>query len=156
LARAAKENGTIVSIDIDNNFDGTEELLTMVDVLIASREFGEKLFGKTDDDEFLRRLKSKFGCAVCGVTLGEEGSLIYCEDQFIKTEGYKVPGVCKDTTGAGDSFRAGFLYGILKNETIETAAKMANAVAALKCREIGARTALPNNEELERLLNNRF
>jgi sugar/nucleoside kinase (ribokinase family) len=85
--------------------------------------------------------------------LGEEGSLIYCENEFIKTGGYKVPGVCKDTTGAGDSFRAGFLYGLLKNETVETAAKMANAVAALKCREIGARTALPNNEELKRLLN---
>ncbi len=148
-----KHNGTIVSIDIDNNFDGTDELLQLVDILIASREFGEKLFGTIDDHEFLRRLKSKFGCAVCGITLGEEGSLIYCEDQFIKTDGYKVPGVCKDTTGAGDSFRAGFLYGLLKNESVETAAKMANAVAALKCREIGARTALPNQNELENLLN---
>ena len=108
LARKAKENGTIVSIDIDNNFPGTEELFQSVDVVIASQEFGEKLFGINDNYEFLRRLKSKFGCAVGGVTLGEKGSLIYCEDQFIKTEGYRVPGVCKDTTGAGDSFRAGF------------------------------------------------
>ncbi len=154
MARCAKQNGTIVSIDIDNNFDGTEELLKMVDVLIASQEFGEKLFGVTDEQEFLRRLKNKFGCAVCGVTLGENGSLIYCEDQFIETDGYKIPGVCKDTTGAGDSFRAGFLYGLLKNETVEKAAQMANAVAALKCREIGARTALPNKEELEWLIVN--
>ena len=152
LARSAKKNGTIVSIDIDNNFPGTEELLPLVDVLIASQEFGEKLFGVTDTREFLRRLKSKFGCAVCGVTLGESGSLIYCEDRFIETAGYQVPGVCKDTTGAGDSFRAGFLYGILNNETVEDAAKMANAVAALKCREIGARTALPDKFELETLL----
>ncbi len=156
LARAAKENGMIVSIDIDHNFEGTETLLMLVDVLIASREFGEKLFGLTDEKKFLRRLKSEFGCAVAGVTRGEEGSIIFCEDQFIETEGYKVPGVCKDTTGAGDSFRAGFLYGLLKNETVETAAKMANAVAALKCREIGARTALPDNDELERLLNGRL
>lgn len=156
LARAAKENGTLLSIDIDNNFDGTETLLALVDVLIASREFGEKLFGLSDEYEFLRRLRSEFGCAVAGVTLGEEGSLIFCEGEFIETEGYKVPGVCKDTTGAGDSFRAGFLYGLLKNETVETAAQMANAVAALKCREIGARTALPNNEELEELLENRL
>jgi sulfofructose kinase len=156
MAQFAKHKGTIVSIDIDNNFDGTNELLQSVDILIASREFGEKLFGIKDDYECLRRLKSKFGCAVCGVTLGEEGSLIYCEDQFIKTEGCKVPGVCKDTTGAGDSFRAGFLYGLLINESVETAARMANAVAALKCREIGARTALPNIEELEMLLSNRI
>ena len=116
LARKAKKNGTIVSIDIDNNFAGTDELLESVDILIASQEFGEKLFGINDNYEFLRRLKTKFGCAVAGVTLGEKGSLIYCEDQFIETEGYRVPGVCKDTTGAGDSFRAGFLYGLLSNE----------------------------------------
>lgn len=152
LAKHAKKNGTIVSIDIDNNFDGTEELLQSVDILIASQEFGEKLFGITDNFEFLRRLKSKFGCGVAGVTLGEKGSLIYCEDQFIETEGYRVPGVCKDTTGAGDSFRAGFLYGLLSNESVEISAKMANAVAALKCREIGARTALPDKKELEMLL----
>lgn len=152
LARTAKENGTIVSIDIDNNFPGTEELLQSVDVVIASEEFGEKLFGIKDNYEFLRRLKSEFGCAVGGVTLGEEGSLIYCEGQFIKTKGYKVPGVCKDTTGAGDSFRAGFLYGLLTGESVETSAQMANAVAALKCREIGARTALPELSELKSLI----
>ena len=86
LARKAKQNGTIVSIDIDNNFDGTKELLKSVDILIASQEFGEKLFGINDNYEFLRRLKTKFGCRVAGVTLGKKGSLIYCEDQFIETD----------------------------------------------------------------------
>lgn len=152
LARKAKENGTIVSIDIDNILPKTEELLSYVDILIASQELGEKHFGVTDDYEFLRRLKTKFGCAVTGVTLGEKGSLVYCENEFIETSGYKVPGVCKDTTGAGDSFRAGFLYGILNGDSVEDAAEKANAVAALKCREIGARTALPSKEELEELV----
>jgi sugar/nucleoside kinase (ribokinase family) len=152
LAKKAKETGTIVSIDIDNILSRTEELLSYVDILIASQELSEKFFGINDNHEFLRRLKSKFGCAVTGVTLGENGSLIYCEDRFIETEGYDVPGGCKDTTGAGDSFRAGFLYGILNNDSVEDSAKNANAVAALKCREIGARTALPNKEELQKLL----
>ena len=127
-----------------------------VDILIASQEFGEKLFGINDNYEFLRRLKLNFGCAVTGVTLGKKGSLIYCENQFIETEGYEVPGICKDTTGAGDSFRAGFLYGLLSGESVEVSAKMANAVAALKCREVGARTALPDKNEVEKLLNNQF
>ncbi len=86
------------------------------------------------------------------MTLGENGSLILCEDKFIETKGYKVPNGCKDTTGAGDAFRVGFLYGLLKGETVENSAKMANAVAALKCREIGARTALPNVSELVDLI----
>lgn len=156
IAKKAKETGTIVSLDIDNILTKTEELLSYVDVLIASQELGEKLFRIRDNYEFLRLLKSKFGCAVTGVTLGEKGSLIYCNDQFIETDGYKVPGVCKDTTGAGDSFRAGFLYGLLNGDSVEDSAKNANAVAALKCREIGARTALPNKEELRKLLNGEF
>jgi sulfofructose kinase len=156
MAREAKNSGAIVSIDIDNNFEGADELLALVDVLIASKELGAKMFGIEDEAALLQRLKKEFGCAVCGVTLGDAGSLIYCEGEFIKTGGFPVPGVCRDTTGAGDSFRAGFLYGILQNLSVEEAARTANAVAALKCREIGARTALPNRAELEALLSGRL
>ncbi len=148
MAREAKKNGTIISIDIDNLFDGVEELLPLVDIFISSAEFPEKLVGIADKKESLQAIKRRFGCAIVGMTLGEKGSLILCENEFIETEGFAVPNGCKDTTGAGDAFRVGLLYGLLKGESVETAAKMANAVAALKCRELGARTALPNNAEL--------
>lgn len=148
MAREAKKNGTIISIDIDNIFDGVEELLPLVDIFISSAEFPEKLVGIADKKESLQAIKQRFGCAIVGMTLGEKGSLILCENEFIESEGFAVPNGCKDTTGAGDAFRVGLLYGLLKGESIETAAKMANAVAALKCRELGARTALPNNAEL--------
>ena len=86
------------------------------------------------------------------MTLGEKGSLIYCENEFIETDGFEVPGSCKDTTGAGDAFRSGFLYGLINGETIEQSARTANAVAALKCRQMGARTALPREDELREML----
>ncbi len=152
LAKTAQENGTVVSIDIDNFFEGTEELLPLVDIFISSSEFAEKFIGITDKKQALQELKFRYGCKIVGMTLGEKGSLILCENKFIETKGYEVPGGCKDTTGAGDSFRTGFLYGLLKDESVEQSAKMANAVAALKCREIGARTALPKVEELKDLL----
>jgi sugar/nucleoside kinase (ribokinase family) len=63
-----------------------------------------------------------------------------------------VPGGCRDTTGSGDAFHAGLLYGLLTGEALETSLKMANAVAALKCRELGARTALPDLQELTNFL----
>ena len=100
----------------------------------------------------LDQLKYKYGCRLVGMTLGEKGSLIYCENEFIEIDGFEVPNGCKDTTGAGDSFRSGFLYGLLNGKTVEESTRMANAVAALKCREIGARTALPNKEELWEML----
>ncbi|MDQ3086987.1 MAG: carbohydrate kinase family protein [Acidobacteriota bacterium] len=153
MAQEAKKHGAIVSIDIDNTFDGLLEMISLIDIFISSAEFPEKLVGIKDKKAALREIKRRFGCAVVGMTLGETGSLILCEGEFIETKGYKVPNGCKDTTGAGDAFRVGFLYGLLKGETVETSAKMANAVAALKCREIGARTALPNTEELFNLMN---
>lgn len=154
LAQEAKKAGAVVSIDIDNIFDGIENLLPLVDIFVSSEAFPEKLTGIANPQNSLRVIKSHYGCAVAGMTLGERGSLFLCEDKFIETMGYAVPGGCKDTTGAGDAFRVGLLYGLLTGETIEMSAKMANAVAALKCRELGARTALPNRNELFDLLQN--
>lgn len=153
MARRAKQENTIVSIDIDNIFEGVEELLPLVDVFISSAEFPEKLVGIKDKKDSLREIKKRFGCSVVGMTLGESGSLILCENEFIETGGFTVPGGCKDTTGAGDAFRVGLLYGLIENESVENAAKMANAVAALKCRALGARTTLPSREELLRFIN---
>lgn len=152
LAEAAQEAGTIVSLDIDNIFDGVEDLLRRTDILIASTELAEKMFGVTGAKAALKEFQSRYGSAIVGVTLGEKGSLLLCNDTFIETEGYAVPGGCMDTTGAGDAFRVGLLYGLLTGESVEVSAKMANAAAALKCREIGARTALPNKDELNDLI----
>jgi len=152
MARAAKENGVIVSIDVDNVFDGIDELLLLVDVCIASAEFPEKLMGVADKKEALHGIASRYGCAVTGLTLGAAGSIIYCKDTFIETPAFEVPGGCVDTTGAGDAFRTGFLCGMLSGNSIEDAARTANAVAALKCRGLGARSALPDKNELDSLL----
>lgn len=152
LAQQAKCENTIVSSDIDNVFDDIEKLLPLVDILIVSEHFPEKLLGIKDHKTALLELKSRFGCAIVGITLGENGSLILCEDKFIRSGGFAVPGGCKDTTGAGDSFRTGFLYGLLSGAEVEESARTANAVAALKCRAVGARTALPDKTELNFLL----
>jgi len=152
MARKAKENNVIVSIDVDNVFDGINELLPHVDILISSSDFPEKLVGIKNKKESLREIKSRFGCGVVGMTLGKTGSLLLCENEFIETDGFEVPNGCQDTTGAGDAFRVGLLCGLLKGESVETSARMANAVAALKCRALGARTALPNAAELSEIM----
>ena len=149
LATAARDAGVIVSIDIDNIFDGVEELLPLVDILIASAEFPAKMFGLSDKRQGLNRIRSRFGCGVVGLTNGASGSIVLSGDSFIETSAFEVPGGCTDTTGAGDAFRTGFLFGLLTNESIETSSRMANAVAALKCRSFGARVALPTLDELK-------
>jgi len=155
MARAAKKENVIISADVDNVFEGIEKLLPLVDVLISSAEFPERLTGIKDGRAALREINERFRCAVVGMTLGEKGSLLLCENEFVETKGYIVPNGCKDTTGAGDAFRVGLLYGLLSGEEIETGAQMANAVAALKCRALGARTALPKPFELFELIKNK-
>ena len=152
LAEEAKSAGTIVSIDLDNIFPGVEELLPLVDVLVASADLPGRLLGIADAQAALGAMQERYGSAVVGITLGESGSLIHCGGEFIRTPGFPVPGGCRDTTGAGDSFRAGLLYGLVKGETVEESARIANAVAALKCRAVGARTSLPYPQELKTLL----
>lgn len=154
LAREARRLDVPTSLDIDSMPDGVDELLPLVDILIVSQEFPQQMFGDVDTETGLARLRSRFGTPLVAVTLGGKGSVVLCGNELIRTEGFGVPGGCRDTTGAGDAFRSGFLYGILRGETIEKSAIYANAVAALKCRAIGARTALPSENELNWFLKN--
>lgn len=155
VAQAAKAAGTIVSADIDNIYERLPELLPFIDILIGSKEFPHRLTGIADGRTSLVELKARYGCAVVGMTIGAAGAVVYCEGQFIESPGFEAPGGCRDTTGAGDAFRGGFLYGLLGGKDIETSMKFGNAVAAMKCGALGARTGLPNRLELEAFLNSR-
>ena len=153
VARDAKASGTIVSADIDNVYEGLPELLPLIDILIGSKEFPHRVTGITDERAALVELHERFGCAVVGMTIGAAGAVVYCEGKFIESRGYPAPGGCRDTTGAGDAFHSGVLYGLLTGADVETSLKFGNAVAAMKCSALGARTALPARTQLEEFLN---
>jgi sulfofructose kinase len=152
VARAARASGTIVSVDVDNIYNRLPELLPLTDVLISSSEFPKRLTGIADERGALMEIKARYGCPVVGMTRGVRGAIILCDGIFIECPAFAVPGGCRDTTGAGDAFHAGFLYGLLTNETIEASLRMGCAVASLKCRALGARTALPSLAELKDFL----
>ena len=154
IARSAKETGTIVSADIDNVYEGLPELLPLIDIMIGSKEFPRRVTGIADEREALIELHARFGCAIVGMTVGAAGAVVYCEGEFIESRGYVAPGGCRDTTGAGDAFHGGFLYGFLTGEDLETSLQFANAVAAMKCSALGARTALPTAAQLKNFLKN--
>ena len=152
MAKAARKVGSVVSLDVDNVFEGITDLLPLVDVCIVSTEFPQQLTAISDHEAALGEISVRFGCSVTGMTVGRAGSIIVCGGEVIKTPGFDVPGGCTDTTGAGDAFRSGFLHGLLKGRDIEESAVIANAVAALKCRRNGARAGLPSIKELSDFL----
>ena len=152
LAQAARNSGTIISADIDNVYEGLPKLLPLIDIMIGSKEIPWRVTGIRDEREAMIELKSRYGCALVGMTVGAKGAVLYHEGRFIESPGFGAPGGCRDTTGAGDAFHAGFLYGFLTGEDLETSMKLGNAVAAMKCSALGARTALPTKSELDEFL----
>lgn len=153
LAREARAAGTIVTADVDNIYDGLPELLPHVDVLISSKEFPRRLTGITEERSSLVAARSLLReDAVLGMTLGGRGAVVYHAGVFLESPAFAVPGGCRDTTGAGDAFHTGFLHGLLEGFEIEGCLRLGCAVAALKCRALGARTALPTARELDEFL----
>lgn len=152
VASAARAAGTIVSADIDNVYEGLPLLLPHIDILISSKEFPQRLTGVSDERAALVELKARYDCSVVGMTLGERGAILYYEGVFLETPSFAVPGGCRDTTGAGDAFHAGFLYGLLQGEEAEACLTLGCATAALKCRSLGARSGLPVAQELNQLI----
>ena len=80
----------------------------------------------------------KLGKRGCYVTDGKENHMI---------DAYKVEAV--DTTGAGDAFCAGFIYGLVKRKDLFECGRLGNFVASNCVSKIGARTGLPRLEDLE-------
>lgn len=84
------------------------------------------------------------------VKLGEEGC--YATDgessYFVET----FPVKCLDTTGAGDAFNAGFLFGYLKGENLEDSCVMGNYVAACSVEDFGGTRNLPDASKLKGIL----
>jgi len=148
MARAARQNGTIITADIDNIYEGLPELLPLIDVLITSSEFPRRLNGISDMRESLIEINNRYGCPLVGATLGARGAIVLCNGEFIESPAFEVPGGCRDTTGAGDAFHAGFIYGMLRGDELEMCLRLGNALAALKCRSLGARNGLPTADEL--------
>jgi len=156
MAREARAAGTIVSADIDNVYEGLPELLPLIDVLISSKEFPRLLTGIDNPRAALNEIKARYGCTLVGLTKGGRGATVLCKGEFLETPAFQVPGGCVDTTGAGDAFHGGFLYGLVQGEDVETSLRLGCAVAALGCRALGARTGLPTREELNAFLNLEF
>lgn len=147
----AHDAGMPVTIDLDTAYRGIDDLLPHVDFLITSQGLADELAGVMDEREALRMLHDRYGCYLVAMTQGARGALAFVEGEFIASPAFRPP-VCRDTTGAGDAFRAGFIYGLVKGLSIEETLRAANAVAALQCRELGARAGLPTEDELLRFL----
>jgi len=147
--KIAKENNVKVSIDladinmINSNKEIMKEIIKDADIIFANEQEAIALTGKTGLD-VINEI-SKNTDLVC-IKIGENGSWIKYENTIIKIEPVKTKAI--DTTGAGDNYAAGILYGITHNMKIDDAAHLASVLAAKAVSKIGARLS---EEELKDL-----
>jgi sugar/nucleoside kinase (ribokinase family) len=146
-ARAA---GIPVIADLDDLYPGVLPLLSKVDYLIVSRDIPERLTGSPDLHRSLPEVSQRFGCRLTAATLGHDGVLAWDGTEFCYRPAYLVPVV--DTTGAGDIFHAGFLFGLLQGWLLAPTLDFACAAAALNCSGHGARGGIQSVETIQQLI----
>jgi len=146
-ARAA---GIPVVADLDELYPGVDDLIANIDYLIVSRDFPAMLTDESDLELALKLMKRRYGCAVTAATLGQDGVLAWDGAHFHLRPAYRVD--VADTTGAGDVFHAGFIYGLLQGWPLARQLDFACAAAALNCTASGARGGIGPLEEIEKLM----
>jgi len=134
---------------IDADLGGGEQLpefLPLADYAIFSAPEIERYLPGLSDEERLQRVLA-LGVRHAGVTRGAKGYIWRNrEGHGGHQTGYKVDVV--DTTGAGDAFHGAFTYGLAAGLDDADCARLAAAVAAMKCRKLGARAGLPTLEQV--------
>ncbi|HOV15450.1 MAG TPA: adenosine kinase [Spirochaetota bacterium] len=131
----ANKNDITVSFDIadpfciQRNVDDFKMIISKyVDILFGNKEEVKILTGIDDPVEAGKAIR-KMGAKIVLVKVGGEGSYLFYEDKIVKIDIYKAEKVL-DSTGCGDTYAGGFLYGYSKGYPLEKCAKIASYVAS--------------------------
>lgn len=147
--KIALESEVLVSVDpghilADLPLDDLKVLLDGIDLCFPSRKGLEKMTGKTGVEDGCKVLAKLVKTVV--VTLGKKGCFVYSGGKGFTVSPVKA--TVLDTTGAGDAFASAFVYGVLKNKSLEECAEIANLAAGLSVSGKGARSAQVSEELL--------
>jgi sulfofructose kinase len=144
-ASLCHENGIPVCIDLDVVVPNCKKLMEKIDFHIVSKSFCTQFTGISDAIEAFRMLNSLVSGFLV-MTLGAEGAVAFIADKCLQFPGNKVKAL--DTTGAGDIFHGGFLYGLLQNWPFEKIMAFSNAAAGLSCEYFGAQSGIRPVKEI--------
>ena len=142
-AEIARQNGTAVALSLSDSFcverhreSFRDFVLNDADIVVADEDEIFELIGSDDMDIAIREL-SAFE-ALFAVTRSEKGSVVIHGDTVVEQEAAFVKNVV-DTTGAGDAYAAGFLYGWANDRSLADCARYGTHCATHVIQQIGAR-----------------
>lgn len=152
LAKWAKKNSVIVSFDIGSMRNDVSEVFPYVDHLVVADQYAFGFTKTTRAKQAITKLRDYCSGTIV-VTEGIKGStgLEAGKSEYVYQDAFKVENI--DTTGAGDAYHTGYLYGLLKGFDLQTRMHYGAAAAAFKCTKPGARTGIPTLNQLKRFIN---
>lgn len=107
-----------------------------VDIIFANEDEIKSLYETDDFDVAIENIRRD--CKLATITRGPKGSVVIKDDETITVGGHHVDNIV-DTSGAGDLYAAGFLYGFTQDYDLETCAKLGNFIASKVIQYIGPR-----------------
>jgi len=142
VVTTAKQAGARVSLDLAS-YTVVEQAKPFleglvddcVDILMANEDEARVFTGQTDESKSLTLLSEKVETAV--LKLGERGSVISHRGEIVETAPAGSSDII-DTTGAGDLWASGFLYGLVNDLPLEQCGRIASACGYEVCRVVGA------------------
>ncbi len=144
-SKAAKAANVPVVVDAGSLREGMLDLARLSDYFLVSEHFSTALVGDGGPAKACHRL-ADLGPRMVGVTLGPKGYVALREGEIIQRPAYPVNAV--DTTGCGDVFHAGFIYGLLQgwqeSRSLDFAAWAASKVAL----KLGGRAGIPSHNDV--------
>jgi sugar/nucleoside kinase (ribokinase family) len=149
MLRKAKDYGLTTSFD-PNSDPASEwqesiwDVISQTDVLFLNETEARQLTRRSDAESALSHLSKLLPCAV--IKLGAAGAMANREGETAFVVGFKLDAL--DTTGAGDSFAAGFLHGWLGGLDLRTCLAFGNACGALSTLKAGGTTNQPRRKQL--------
>lgn len=127
-----------------------DELLSKVSIITPNEKEAEMLTGiainNMDDAKHAAKILSSKGIKTVIITLGEDGALLYHNNQFNLIAGKKVNAV--DTTAAGDIFNGALAVALSEKKSFEEAIQFANTAAAISVTRLGAQASAPYRDEV--------
>jgi sugar/nucleoside kinase (ribokinase family) len=154
---AAKSAGAKISLDlasftvVNESKELLEQLIDdFVDILIANEDEASVYTGHTDEQLAIEALSEQADIAVLKV--GSRGSYISYEGKTLTIDP-AGDGYALDTTGAGDMWAAGFLFGIVNGYSLEKCGELGSACGYEVCQVVGANIPDEGWERIKMLLN---
>lgn len=149
LARWGRKVGAKITFDIGSMRNDVSPIFPLVDHLVVADNYAFGFTGAKNVRTAVRRLAAHCPGTIV-VTEGIKGSTGFENGKWYRQPAYRVPIV--DTTGAGDAFHTGYIYGLLHDYDIARRLAFGAAVAALKCTKMGARAGIPRLQAIRRFL----